>query len=341
MKSNEPIVVLDHITKRYGRFTAVDDLSLELKPGRILGFIGPNGAGKTTTIKILVGQSRPTLGSAKILGVNCTRDPGRIKRLVGYMPDRFGGYDNMRVREYLDFFGAAFRIPRRKRRARQEEVMEITGTTYMSDRYVESLSHGMAQRVGIARTLIHDPELLILDEPMNGLDPQARIEMRNLLVRLAEMGKSLIVTSHILPELSRICHDVAIITNGKLRAFGSLHEVLRGINQKRIFEILVGGEDSLKPLAASVKDRLEDEAEILSSEAEQALRIHTTASDEAMRDLLAALVSENHPIQQFREVQLDLEETFMSITSGSTTESHSTHQQSATVTAGSEIEAKP
>ena len=246
MNSGEPIVVLDQITKRYGNFTAVDDVSFGLQQGRILGFIGPNGAGKTTTIKILVGQSRPTIGTAKICGVDSTRETSRIKRLVGYMPDRFGAYDNMRVREYLDFFGAAFRIPRRKRRARLEEVMEITGTGYMRDRYVESLSHGMAQRVGIARTLLHDPELLILDEPMNGLDPQARIEMRHLLVQLAEMGKTLIVTSHILPELSRICHDVAIITQGKLRAFGRLQEILRSMNQKRIFEVLVGEDDSLK-----------------------------------------------------------------------------------------------
>jgi ABC-2 type transport system ATP-binding protein len=261
-----------------------------------------------------VGQSRPTGGTAKISGVDCTREPGRIKHLVGYMPDQFGAYDNMRVREYLDFFGAAFKIPRRKRRARLDEVMEITGTTYMSDNYVESLSHGMAQRVGIARTLIHDPELLILDEPMNGLDPQARIEMRQLLVQLAEMGKTLIVTSHILPELSRISHDVAIILQGKLRAFGHLQDILRSMNPKRVFEVLVGEEDPLEPLAATVREHLESEAELVFSPVEKTLRIHTTASDDVMRDVLAGLVSANHPVQQFREVQLDLEETFMSMT---------------------------
>lgn len=317
MNSGQPIVLLEHITKRYGTITAVDDVSLELHQGRILGFIGPNGAGKTTTIKILVGQSRPTEGTAKICGVDCTREAARIKRLVGYMPDQFGAYENMRVREYLDFFGAAFRIPRKKRRARIEEVMDITGTSYMRDRYVETLSHGMAQRVGIARTLIHDPELLILDEPMNGLDPQARIEMRHLLVQLADMGKTLIVTSHILPELSRISHDIAIITQGKLRAFGHIQDVLRSMNQKRVFEVLVGAEDSLDPLVPCLKEHLEGEAEIVPSAAEKTLRIHTTASDETMREVLAALVSENHPVQQFREVQLDLEETFMSITNSS------------------------
>jgi ABC-2 type transport system ATP-binding protein len=314
MNSGQPIVLLDHITKRYGDFTAVDDVSLELYRGRILGFIGPNGAGKTTTIKILVGQSRPTQGTAKISGVDCTKEAARIKSLVGYMPDSFGAYENMRVREYLDFFGAAFRIPRKKRRARLDEVMDITGTRSMRDLFVESLSHGMAQRVGIARTLIHDPELLILDEPMNGLDPQARIEMRHLLVQLAEMGKTLVVTSHILPELSRICHDVAIIIQGKLRAFGRLQEILRSMNQKRVFEVLVGADDALDPLQACLKRHLETEAEVIPSPAEQTLRIHTTASDEVMREVLAALVAEKHPVQQFREVQLDLEETFMSMT---------------------------
>lgn len=314
MNSGQPIVLLDHITKRYGNFTAVDDVSLELHRGRILGFIGPNGAGKTTTIKILVGQSKPTAGTAKISGVDCTKDATQIKRLVGYMPDTFGAYENMRVREYLDFFGAAFRIPRRKRRVRIEEVMEITGTTRMSDLFVESLSHGMAQRVGIARTLLHDPELLILDEPMNGLDPQVRIEMRRLLVQLAEMGKTLIVTSHILPELSRICHDVAIIIQAKLRAFGHLQDILRSMNQKRVFEVLVGADDSLEALVPCLQGQLEAEAEFIPSQAEQTLRIHTTASDEVMRDVLAALVAGKHPVQQFREVQLDLEETFMSMT---------------------------
>src|SRR6478672_6494225 len=228
-KSGETVLELKHLTKQYGSFTALDDLTLTLSAGQILGLIGPNGAGKTTAIKILVGLIRPTSGAASIAGVDCVRDSKNIKRLVGYMPDRFGSYDNMRVREYLDFFGAAFGIPRRQRARRIEETMETTGTTYMKDRYVESLSHGMQQRVGVARTLLHDPQVLILDEPANGLDPQARIEMRDLLLRLAEMGKTLIVTSHILPELSRICDSVAIITNGKLRASGTLDEIMRSL----------------------------------------------------------------------------------------------------------------
>ena len=158
------------------------------------------------------------------------------------MPDVFGSYDNMRVWEYLDFFGAAFGIRRSKRIKRIDEVMEMTGSTYMRDRYVESLSHGMKQRVGIARTLLHDPSVLILDEPANGLDPEARIEMRQILLRLAELGKTLIVTSHILPELSRICDQVAILNRGRLRAFGTLAEIMRSVSQQRTVEVQLAGE---------------------------------------------------------------------------------------------------
>src|SRR5262245_42578072 len=196
-----PVLVLDRLTKQYGDFPALDGLSLELGRGQILGFVGPNGAGKTTTIRILVGQLRPTSGRALIAGVDCTRDSGRVKRLVGYMPDTFGSYDNMRVREYLDFFGAAFGIEPARRRRRLDEVTELTGGPPWGDRFLEGLSHGMRQRVGLARTLLHDPPVLVLDEPAGGLDPLARIELREVLLRLARAGKTLLVTSHILPEL--------------------------------------------------------------------------------------------------------------------------------------------
>ena len=149
---SDPVVVIDHMTKQFGEFTAVDELSMTVDRGRILGFIGPNGAGKTTTIKILVGLARPTFGRAMIAGADCVTEAHKIKKLVGYMPDKFGPYPNMRVREYLDFFGAAFKIPKKERKARIQEVLEITRATYMQDRYVEALSHGMQQRVGIART---------------------------------------------------------------------------------------------------------------------------------------------------------------------------------------------
>ena len=245
MISERPVVETSQLTKQYGDLTALDSLSISVDRGRILGFIGHNGAGKTTTIRILVGLCRPTSGHATIAGVDCVKDARKVKHLVGYMPDRFGSYDNMRVREYLDFFGAAFGIARRDRVKRIDEVLDLTGSRYMQDRYVEALSHGMQQRVGIARTLLHDPQVLILDEPANGLDPQARIDMREILLRLASLGKTLIVTSHILPELSRICDQVAIVHRGKLQAFGSLEEVTRQFQQKRIVEVQLASADEI------------------------------------------------------------------------------------------------
>jgi ABC-2 type transport system ATP-binding protein len=311
MATDRPVVVIEHLTKKYGEFTALEDLTLTVHAGHILGLIGPNGAGKTTAIKVLVGLLRPTSGRASIAGADCVRDARRIKRLVGYMPDRFGSYENMRVREYLDFFGAAFGIRRRQRIRRIDEVMETTGTTYMKDKYVESLSHGMGQRVGIARTLLHDPEVLILDEPANGLDPQARIEMRELLLRLASMGKTLMVTSHILPELSRICNRVAILTHGRLRAAGTVEEIGRQISQKRTIEVQLESADQIAAAIGVIRRSVEPDAEFLGSEAEAMVRFSTVKPESELGDILAELVHAGIRFTQFRELQTDLEDAFM------------------------------
>jgi len=310
----DPVVVTRDLTKRYGDFVALDTLNIELHRGHILGFIGPNGAGKTTTIKILVGLAKPTSGGATIAGADCEKEARRIKRLVGYMPDVFGAYDNMRVREYLDFFGAAFKIPRKQRLKRIEECMEITGSTYMKDRYVEALSHGMKQRVAIARTLLHDPQVLILDEPANGLDPNARIEMRQILLRLAEMGKTLIVTSHILPELSRICDTVAIITHGKLRAFGTLGQIMKSISQRRMMEATLVSADDVQRTAQLLRDNLEDDAEVTPSAAEAEVRFSTAKGEPQLAGLLSLLTASGIDLVQFREVPLDLEDAFLEVT---------------------------
>lgn len=314
MTQEEPMVVIEHVTKKYGSFVALDDLCLTLNRGEILGFIGPNGAGKTTTIKILVGHTTPTSGTATINGVDCTHGASKIKKLVGYMPDIFGSYDNMRVSEYLDFFGAAFGIRRKQRRLRIAEVMEITGVTRMKDLFVESLSHGMQQRVGIARTLLHDPDLIILDEPANGLDPRARIEMRQLLLNLADRGKTLIVTSHILPELSRICNKIAIISHGKLRADGPIEQILRQVNQKRVWEAILTDAGKLNLLQKFLTESLGNEASIEASEAELTIRFQSSSNDEEMQKLLSQIVAQQFPVVQLREVQTDLEDTFMTVT---------------------------
>ena len=309
-----PVVVIQNLTKVYGDFTALDSLSLTVDRGSILGFIGHNGAGKTTAIRILVGQARPTSGTATIAGADCVRDARKVKQLVGYMPDKFGSYDNMRVREYLDFFGAAFGIRRKDRIKRIDEVLDITGSRYMQDRYVEALSHGMQQRIGIARTLLHDPEVLILDEPANGLDPEARIEMRELLLRLAGFGKTLIVTSHILPELSHICDRVAILHRGQLKALGTLDEVTRQVQQTRTIEVQVSGQDQLARAESTLKESISDVSEITTSSAESMLRFRSAQVDSELGATLKRLIESNVHVVQFREVAGNLEEAFLSVT---------------------------
>jgi ABC-2 type transport system ATP-binding protein len=249
---------------------------------------------------------------ARIAGADCVGDARKIKRLVGYMPDRFGSYDNMRVREYLDFFGAAFGIPRRQRVTRIDETMEMTGTTYMKDRFVESLSHGMQQRVGVARTLLHDPQVLILDEPANGLDPQARIEMRDLLLKLARLGKTLLVTSHILPELSRICDRVGILMHGKLRAFGTVDQIARQVSQQRTMEAHLTREEQVHGAAEIIRRGIEPGAEVTEATAEMAVRFRTALPENELGKILAQLVQGGIVVTQFREEQTDLEEAFMS-----------------------------
>jgi ABC-2 type transport system ATP-binding protein len=317
MSNDRPVVILENLTKQYGTFTALADVSFALNAGEIFGLIGPNGAGKTTTIKILVGLIRPTRGRASIAGADCVRDARRIKRLVGYMPDQFGAFDNMRVWEYLDFFGAAFGIPRRLRNRRIAEILETTGTTYMKDRFVESLSHGMQQRVGVARTLLHDPQVLILDEPANGLDPQARIEMRNLLLALAKLGKTLIVTSHILPDLSRICDRVGILTHGRLRAFGTVDQISRQVSQRRTFEAHLTSAEHVAPVAALIRRALDPLAEVTEARDEEVVRFRAAISEAELGNLLAQLVQAGMPVTQFHEVQTDLEEAYMSFATGS------------------------
>jgi len=214
-----------NLTKNYGTLTAVDDLNLTIKDGDIFGFIGPNGAGKTTTMRILVTLLEPTRGTAFINGLNVTKDGKKVRRLVGYMPDFMGVYDDLKVFEYLEFFAAAFGIERKKRKSIVEGVLELTDLESKKSATVDSLSRGMQQRLGLARVLIHDPKVLILDEPASGLDPRARIEIRELLRELKRMGKTIMISSHILSELEEICDHVGIIEHGKLVFSGTLEEI--------------------------------------------------------------------------------------------------------------------
>jgi ABC-2 type transport system ATP-binding protein len=214
-----------NLTKNYGSLTALNDLNLKIQQGDIFGFIGPNGAGKTTTMRILVTLLEPTRGTAFINGLNVLKDGKKVRRMVGYMPDFMGVYDDLKVFEYLEFFAAAFGIERQKRKSIVEGVLELTDLQSKQAATVDSLSRGMQQRLGLARVLIHDPQVLILDEPASGLDPRARIEIRELLRELKRMGKTIMISSHILSELEEICDHIGIIEHGQLVFSGTIEDI--------------------------------------------------------------------------------------------------------------------
>ncbi|HUU58148.1 MAG TPA: ABC transporter ATP-binding protein [Phycisphaerae bacterium] len=230
------------LTKYYGSLAALVDLDLEIRPGDIFGFIGPNGAGKTTTMRILATLLEPSRGSATIDGVDVLRHGKQVRRMVGYMPDFMRVYDDLKVFEYLEFFAAAFGIERRKRKAVVDGVLELTDLTGKSAATVDSLSRGMQQRLGLARVLIHDPKALILDEPASGLDPRARIEMRMLLKELKGMGKTIMISSHILSELEEICDHVGIIERGRMVFSGTLEEIRRKLGIHCKVRVRVAGD---------------------------------------------------------------------------------------------------
>jgi ABC-2 type transport system ATP-binding protein len=214
------------LTKRYGGLTALDTLHLELQPGDVYGFIGPNGAGKSTTMKILAGLLAPTAGQAFILGKDVTTNGDFVRRNVGYMPDFFGVYEDLTVTEYLEFFASAYGIARRQRRKIVADVLELTDLKYKEHALVDSLSRGMQQRLGLARVLVHDPPILLLDEPASGLDPSARIEIRELLKELQRLGKTILISSHILSELGEFCNKLGIIERGRLLVTGTQEELM-------------------------------------------------------------------------------------------------------------------
>lgn len=222
---------------------AIRGINLELEKGDLFGFIGPNGAGKTTTMRIIATLLTPTYGEAYVCENSIYTHPKEIRRLVGYMPDFFGVYDDMTVIEYLEFFAAAYRIQGPQRRKRCDEMLEVVDLDFKRDAYANTLSRGQTQRLGLARVLLHDPQVLLLDEPLSGLDPRARIEMRNLLRKLGEMGKTIIVSSHILPELADICNKVGIINRGEMGFNDSIQNLIKTVRPATVLEIHITPED--------------------------------------------------------------------------------------------------
>jgi len=301
---------VNNLRKDYGGFLAVKGISFQLKPGDVFGFIGSNGAGKTTTIRMLATLLEPTSGTATLHGVDVIEQPMEIRRMIGYMPDFFGLYDDVKVWEYLDFFAAIYGVQRRPQVI--DEVLELTDLTVKKDAFVQSLSRGMQQRLCLARCLVHDPKLLLLDEPASGLDPRARADLKELIAELGRMGKIVIVSSHILPELADFCNCVGIIERGELLAFGAVKDIVRQMQPAKKLEVKVIGS------TASVVEWLTGRAGVDSVEPRDsetvAFQLHGDEGDQ--KNLLAAMVSAGVPVLTFREEDADLEDVFLKLTTG-------------------------
>jgi ABC-2 type transport system ATP-binding protein len=221
-----------NLTKYYGHFLALDKLNIEVREGEIYGFVGPNGAGKTTAMKILACLMNASAGEAYIDGISIMQNPAKAKKLIGYMPDFFGVYDNLKVDEYLEFYADAHNVPKSERAPLIEDLLQLVNLSDKKDKYVDTLSRGMKQRLCLARSLIHDPKLLILDEPASGMDPQARAEMKFILKALKAQGKSILISSHILPELSEMCDRVCILSRGKSVVSGNMDEIMEAMGRR-------------------------------------------------------------------------------------------------------------
>jgi ABC-2 type transport system ATP-binding protein len=305
------VIETHDLTKKYGDHYAIRGIELTLNEGDLFGFIGPNGAGKTTTMRIIATLLNPTWGEAYVCGNSIYTKPKEIRRLIGYMPDFFGVYDDMRVIEYLEFFAAAYRIRGPQRRRRCDEMLSIVDLDFKRDAYANTLSRGQTQRLGLARTLLHDPQVLLLDEPLSGLDPRARIEMRNLLRRLGQMGKTIVVSSHILPELADICNKVGIIDRGVISVNAEVAEVMKQVRQRTVLHIEVKGDlDS----AARV---LQDHASVDAIERKDSrLLVTLHAGIEDYSELPTSLIGAGHKLTLFREEEINLESAFMALTKG-------------------------
>ncbi len=305
------MIEMKGVTVRYGKLTALDNLTLSLPPGEVYGFIGPNGAGKSTTMKVLACLIRADSGSASVDGRDVRAHASHIRRVVGYMPDFLGVYDDLTVDEYLQFFAAAFEVPRSKRRALVDGVLELTDLTEKRDSMVDGLSRGMQQRLGVARVLIHDPKVLLLDEPASGLDPRARIEMRSLLVELRTMGKTIIVSSHILSELHEMCTSIGIIERGRLLYSGSLDEAFRQAGVGERIAIRIEGDSDH---AERVLRGIERVAEVRRENGE--LLVDLLPGGNGHHDLIARLVHAGQRIDAFRPISTKLEDVFLRLTQG-------------------------
>ena len=299
------------LRKQYKKLIAVKDLNLEINEGDVFGFIGPNGAGKTTTIKILATLIAPSYGTAFIDGLDVRDYPRAVRAKIGYMPDFFGVYDDMKVWEYLDFFAAAYKIPREKRKQIIDDVLELTDLHSKREDFVESLSRGMKQRLCLAKTLVHDPQVLLLDEPASGLDPRARIEMRELLRELRRMGKTILISSHILSELADFCNKIGIIEKGELLLSGDVDEIQKKIRGGRV--VLV----TLRERSEEATEALLQLSGVASVQPHNGtLQVSITSEISDPSEIIKFLVDQGFAILACHEEAANLEDIFMKITQG-------------------------
>ncbi|MEO0529035.1 MAG: ABC transporter ATP-binding protein [Planctomycetota bacterium] len=305
------MIEIRNFGKHYGDFVAVESLDLKIGEGELFGFIGPNGAGKSTTIRFLATLLRATQGSATVNGHNVMDDPIAVRRSIGYMPDMFGVYDGMKVWEFLDFFAVAYEVPRNQRKAIIGDVLELLDLTHKRDDYVNGLSRGMKQRLCLAKTLVHDPPVLILDEPASGLDPRARLEVKALLKELRKMGKTILISSHILTELADICTSIGIIERGKLLLHGPIESVYRKIQQHRRLQIRFAGD----PAPGVSLLRSDPHVKGLQEET-RGVTVDYAGGEAEVARLMAALAKANVGLVSFADKEPTLEDVFMMVTKG-------------------------
>jgi ABC-2 type transport system ATP-binding protein len=302
---------LENVSKYYKTFPAVNDFSFEIGRGEVFGFIGPNGAGKTTTIKMLATLMLPSSGKLSIGGYDVVREPHEVRRLIGYMPDSFGVYEDLLVWEYLDYFAALYHLAPAERKRATDDVLELTDLTAKHDAQVMSLSRGMKQRLCLAKTLLHDPEVLLLDEPASGLDPHARIEIRELIRELCRMGKTVLVSSHILTELADFCTSIGIVEAGKLLAAGRIDEITAKLSGNVMVEITVKGDPS------QALDVLQERTDVGRVTCDgRIIRAEFNGNADDVDDLLTYLIQREVRLLGFTRSQADLEDIFLKITRG-------------------------
>ncbi|PJK16986.1 ABC transporter [Chryseomicrobium excrementi] len=307
------MIEITGLTRKYGNFYALNDLNLSIKEGVVFGFVGANGAGKSTTFSILATLLQPTKGDALINGKSVRNEPHEVRKQIGYMPDFFGVYDQLKADEYLDFYGASYGIPAKEREKLIPELLELVNLTHKRYEYVDLLSRGMKQRLCLARALIHNPSVLILDEPASGLDPRARVEMRDILKQLKSMGKTILISSHILPELAEMCDEIGVIDGGQLVAHGSVAEIHEQLQNERPVSVHLLGD--LTGFVSFIEEQ-PFVSNVTVDERRSLVKFSYRGSDEEQMALLKTAILKDLPIITFSQAETDLEDVFMEITKG-------------------------